>query len=90
MLKRAFANLAGKRGISHPTPKTGATLPFLKLWDEEEEEEIFPLQSMKMVPREPITTEGPSPIMDDMFGELHLEGHKTKTTFLKAAEGQKS
>lgn len=28
MLKRAFANLAGTRGISYPTPKMGATLPF--------------------------------------------------------------
>lgn len=79
-----------REGSATPHQKREQLFLFLKLWDEEEEEEIFPLQSMKMVPREPITTEGPSPIMEDMFGELHLEGHKTKTTFLEAAEGQKS
>lgn len=72
-----FANFVGRRGINHTSAKMKSPLLFTELWDEEEEVEGTSLPWMGI--RELIIAEDSSPFMEDIFGDLHLEGHQTST-----------
>lgn len=39
--------------------------------------------------REPIMVEDPSPIMEDISGDLYLEGHQTSAASLEATKEEK-
>lgn len=67
-------------------PETKSTLPYAKLWDEDEDEEFISLRMMGA--REPIISKDPFPIMEDIFGDLQLEGPQTNIASPEAAKGE--
>lgn len=71
-------------GSAIPMAGTKSTLPFSKFWDEDEEEEKEVVSGPMMGTREPNFTEDPFPIMEDIFGDLHLKSHQTSTASLEA------
>lgn len=67
MLNLPSVTLAGGQRIHYPPFKIESTLPFVQLWDEEEEEEDA-INLPVMVTMELIVAEGPAITMEDPQG----------------------